>query len=393
MNRHLKRWGILLAVSIAVLPLSGCWDRKEVNGMALIMAAGLDLLKDSRVELTLQLFIPNPSASGAEGNQSKGRVFTISQQGDSFNDAMTDLQMQVPRMFFWGHAKAFIYGNKLARRGLMSDIDFLFRDNQLRQQANLYIAPGTAKELLYSLNDPDSYDALVRLTEQKSLEYSAIYRVEEKITGESNSILLPLARTASLESEGKISKILAVRGHAVIKEQKLFTYLTDQESHNINWLTNRRFDKNLCLSYSTDDGSIKIRIIKAAMRYEPLIKNGRWKMTIKYKVNADVVESSLPANLLSPSDNLEKMEKPFNEEITRQISDAIKMMQGYKTDVLSFGRAYHKKYPKAWKQAENNWNELFAKVEVEVKVDMILRSPGISNVTHHVEMQKREEGK
>lgn len=55
---------ILLIISL--IPLSGCWSRKELNDLALVMALGIDLVPEGYA-VTVQVMNP-----GESGNQKGG---------------------------------------------------------------------------------------------------------------------------------------------------------------------------------------------------------------------------------------------------------------------------------------------------------------------------------
>ena len=50
--------------------LSGCWDRVEINDLAIVTAAAIDATDDNQIELSLQVFIPKALGSG--GGQGGG---------------------------------------------------------------------------------------------------------------------------------------------------------------------------------------------------------------------------------------------------------------------------------------------------------------------------------
>jgi len=46
---------------------SGCWSRKELSELAIVLGAGVDRTPDDQVELTLQLARPSASVAGTTG--------------------------------------------------------------------------------------------------------------------------------------------------------------------------------------------------------------------------------------------------------------------------------------------------------------------------------------
>src|SRR5690606_35829550 len=68
-----KRALCLLWVA-SLLILSGCWDRKELNEIALIRAIGIDRTEDGQVEVTLLQAIPQRAEDAGGGGKNRGNA-------------------------------------------------------------------------------------------------------------------------------------------------------------------------------------------------------------------------------------------------------------------------------------------------------------------------------
>lgn len=55
---------------------------------------------------------------------------------------------------------------------------------------------------------------------------------------------------------------------------------------------------------------------------------------------------------------------------------ALKKAKELNSDIFGFGEAVHENYPNEWKHIENNWDEIFKKLDVEVMVDSNLQRTG-----------------
>ncbi|MGO4544955.1 Ger(x)C family spore germination protein [Paenibacillus sp. 2TAB23] len=377
-----------LCLVLAILP--GCWDRIEVNDMALIMAVGIDKAKDEHIELTVQVFIPNPSSGGSDGGSNEGRVYTLSRTGMTLPDALSVMQRELPRTFFWGHAKAYIFGEALARDGMHDQFDFLFRDIEPREQANVYLCRQTAKALLLSLSDPNSYETLIKMGQKRSLESSTVINIAEMIASESDSFTLPIAHSSSFMSAGEEKNILIVKGDAIVKKRKVIGYLDAGMTEGLQWFQNMRIERNVGIALDNPKQKITIKLKRSSVRVIPSIKNGEWSVLMKLKINADVADNSTKLNLIDEHDHLRKIEKPFNEMLSRQIESAVKRLQNqYDADVLGLAKAFHHKYPKEWKQNRQRWDERFKSLDIKIEVDTIIRNPGISNINVRVNKGER----
>lgn len=350
--------------------------------MALVISAGIDKSTGDQIELTVQVFIPNPAASGAEGNGGgQGNVYTLSSKGDSMPDALSELQKKLPRYFSWGHAKAYFFGEDLAREGMSDEFDFLFRDIQPREQSNFFICRGTAKKLLESQVDPNTYETLIKLGQKPLIRSSTMHEIEDLISSESQSFILPMIAPAILMTNKDKMQILTVDGVAVIHGTKLRGFLDHESVMGMRLLKPRDLGRNITLTQELNGGKIAIKILHTKVRLDPSIENGNWKMKVKLSLDADIVQNSSHLVLAKGADTMRQLETPFNEKIKGIIKETLRQVQDeQKSDVVGFARAFHKKYPKEWKMAKKNWEELFETMEVEVEVDSSIQRPGIVNL-------------
>lgn len=116
--------------------MTGCWDREEVNSLAIVTSAGFDRTKDGAVELTLEIAAPRMKQSGKaqSGDKKEGGGQTIIRTavGKTAAEAQGRLQMMLPRTIYWGQLQLVVVGEALAKNGLREQFDYLVRDNEIR---------------------------------------------------------------------------------------------------------------------------------------------------------------------------------------------------------------------------------------------------------------------
>lgn len=138
----MKRIVVLLFTTLLLmLLLSGCWDRTEVNDLAIITGAGLDLTDDNQLELSVKIYITSAASSQQQSGQqsqssgSVGMSVVRSATGVTISDAVSNLQQTLTRKMFWGHNEVFLFGKALAENGIDKPMDFLTRHMQLYERA------------------------------------------------------------------------------------------------------------------------------------------------------------------------------------------------------------------------------------------------------------------
>lgn len=68
-GKKVRRALVFLLVSINVVILGGCWDREEINDIAIVLGIGIDRVKNGNIRLTVEIAVPRVIGSGQMGGQ------------------------------------------------------------------------------------------------------------------------------------------------------------------------------------------------------------------------------------------------------------------------------------------------------------------------------------
>ena len=154
----------------ATMMLAGCWDRIEVNDLAIVQGVAIDLMPDGLIQVTASVAIPAritpPGATGGGGQT--GPPTNKSGTGRTVSEAFTRLQEKLSRRLFWGHNSVLLIGEDLAREGIAGALDFYTRNRQPRLSTTLAVTPGRASDVLAAtlpieLNVPIGIQEIERL--------------------------------------------------------------------------------------------------------------------------------------------------------------------------------------------------------------------------------------
>jgi spore germination protein KC len=71
------------------------------------------------------------------------------------------------------------------------------------------------------------------------------------------------------------------------------------------------------------------------------------------------------------------LQDELGKQVENYMTAALDQVQHkMKTDVLGFGEAFHRAYPKEWNENKDRWVELFPNVEVHFEIEARVRRPG-----------------
>jgi spore germination protein KC len=368
-------------ICLCLLTLSGCSDRVELQDLAIITAAAIDRLDDGKIRISVQIFIPRAIVSGQSGeNPSQGAIFVREGIGDNLANAVSMLQINVPRKLFWGQCKIYIFGKKQAKSGIRDEVDYLARHPKPRGNSFLYVSEGEANELLKLVPPLERYsgEALKKLTVSESGLITTLRDVDMGLMGESESVSMPyIKKLNSREYARKLHETIPViDGMAIFKKDQMVGVLNLKESRGLLWLKDDVKSSTVSIKPKGEDGAITMTPTLGQMKVSPQIKDGRWIMNVTIAIEGDIVQNETHLNLMNV-DVMMKITKEYEAALKERVTLTIeKLQQEYKTDVIDFGRRFHQKYPKEWRKVRSKWDEKFPEVEVKFTVSAKVRRPG-----------------
>ncbi|MFC4770292.1 Ger(x)C family spore germination protein [Effusibacillus consociatus] len=395
---------LLLTVSLCalILPLAGCWDRRELNDVLLVSAVAIDK-KDDKIEVSIQMIIPRAMGGGqgglgGGGGGGGGEKPTVvrSQTGVTISDATAKLQEKIPRKIFWGHTKVLILGEQLAKEGIREHVDFIARQPEPRLRMSVFVGKGKAADLLVVLPSLERYSAeqMRELAEFRFGMEVTVKELLEALRGESGAAALPwLEEVAPRQGEEKDKTTVRLNGTAVFKKDKMVGYINDEVTRGVLWLRNEIRRATVTVEPKEGEGRVSLEMLRAKTELIPQIENGKWKMTVKAVTEDDFAENTTSLNPMNPI-VVKIVEQEAEKDLEYRIRMALNEVQkGMKADILGFAEAFHRKYPEQWETAKDRWDKIFPNVEVKVLAKAFIRRPGLSTVPPAVpekEVKKKE---
>ncbi|MBP1962627.1 Ger(x)C family spore germination protein [Paenibacillus aceris] len=381
---------LALTASVLSLLLTGCWDRTEVNDLALVTGAAIDKYDDTSIELTLQIFIPRGPGGGGGGleNSNKGgstqTSLVKSAIGVNIADAVSKLQEKMPRKIFWGHTEIIIFGEAVARRGIRDDIDYLMRAPQPRERAFMYVCKGSARQIL-EMNtrvERNSSETMREIGKSKIILSVTIVDFAQMLANQSGAAALPfieLLQPTTAKNHDQTESF--INQTAVFKDDKMVGSIDDPTTRGLLWLRDEIKTAVVTVTPAGTSGNVSLRLLKSQTKLKPLIENGKWKMNVWIHTEDDALQNTTELDLVSDPEAVKKVEAAMDLDIERRVGEALhKVQQVLKADILDFSGEFHRAYPQEWRQNQKRWNEIFPNVEVTVQSDAKMLRPGLSSV-------------
>lgn len=370
----------ILAVLSMVL-LTGCWNNKDLTEINIVVALGIDRTEDGKMLLTVQAVEPaaiqsTASGKGKGGGAQSKPVFVKSYEGETVFDALRSMLSIVDKKLFLSTVQVLILGERLSENGINEVLDFFQRKHEVEYEMDVLVArDATPKEILEMETDID----LIPAVYIKGTIKNTVLRAKAKRT-----MLLDLIKDMGNSGRqpviGQIEKAgekeVRTEGAAVFRDGKLAGWLDPYETRGYLFAAGKV--KSTIVNIPADNGKISMEVIRSNGKINVEFENGEPAMlTIRAGLEANVGEYEAKGKLDSP-DDLHKLEKILGEEVKKEIRRALDRAQkDYSSDIFGFGTQVHKYHSKYWKKVKDDWNDVFSKLPVDIKVDARIRRTGM----------------
>ncbi|MCM3591087.1 Ger(x)C family spore germination protein [Brevibacillus borstelensis] len=364
----------LLGVVLLLLGLTGCWDRKEINDIAIITAAGVDLTEDKKVELSVQLYVNHAGRQQEEADQTVVQSAT----GITLADAVESLQDTLSAQVFWGHTEVFIFGRDIARTGIEGHVDYFFRQPGPRGLAYLFVSRGKAKDILKQKPplERSSSKSLEEIAKAQKGEGVTLKELAQMMENPAKVSIIPLVATLPEQDGGPVPYIY---GMGVLKKGKWAGQMDEREAQGVLWLRNRIKFFMITIPIEKHKGYVSLKMVRGRAVLSPQVKNSKWSMQVKLHAEYDVRQNTTNLNMTIPADV--SIVESYAAAYTRSVIKASlnKAQNVLHADVFDFSGVFHRKYPQEWKKAVADWERTFSEIEVDIQSTAEVLRPGVSN--------------
>lgn len=384
MKRGLSAFLCLLLLITA----SGCWNRREVESLAIVLGAAIDWIEEDQIyEVTVQIAKPaamTPGEGGGGGGGGQGPAYNVvSGRGHTLFDAVRNMAMVATRRLWWGHMQVILFGESAARRGMAEVLDWLGRDGETRLIYWALVTRGNAGTLLKAEATAEKVPVLglrdtVKAIRATSLaEYVRLVELLKSMQSPSAATigLAMLDRSVGPGADGKPQ--FRVEGSGVIKENRLVGYLTGEETRGVLWVRSRVRSAVLAVACPGEaDRWVGVEVIRSSSQVVPnLDQKGRLRIDIRINVEGNVGDQNCPSRFDKPS-IVEELEANVEAMVRGEVSAALKRCRALEAECLGLGVRVMQTMPRVWDRVEKRWNEAFLDLPVSVDVDARIRQLG-----------------
>ncbi|WP_276356795.1 Ger(x)C family spore germination protein [Cohnella caldifontis] len=379
--------------AVALVLLTGCWNRRELNELAIAAALGIDK-SESGLKLSVQVINPGEIAD-RKGAGKQPPVVTFEAEGRTFMEALHRLTTEMPRRIYLAHLRMVIIGEEMARSGIGKALDALSRYYEVRTDYYVVVARGqTAAHILETLTSLEKIPANSMNTSldisEKAWAATGKTTLNDLISGIHNIGRSAVMSGITLDgnpADGpemnrfqstKPPVILRYSGIGAMKGDKLAGWLSETESKGFRFAKGNLTNTGLVVPCPAG-GYADVELVRMNSKVKGKVAGGSPAGSVTIRVEGMLTEVSCDIDVMKRK-TISRLEREIEDEIEEAVHAAVRRSQDdLRSDVIGFGEAIHRANPKAWRNLKRNWPQAFRKMKVDVNVDMKIRRIGTVN--------------
>ena len=364
---------------LLILLLTGCYDQKELNTIAIMSATEINKINN---EFIINTQVVNPQSSDKTVNI-QAPFIIYEGKGLTIHEAYRNIKLQSSRFLYPNHMEILIINENLAKEDISQIIDFYLRVPDIRTEFNVLIGKN---ENILSITTPiDDISATSILdtmeTNNKYLGVTNFVTFNDFANMHLNKnleIIIPSIEAIEYKEEAqstkntentKIESLYKLGNLAIFKNNKLQGYLTEDESISYNIIKNKA--KSILITYECEDN--KYMTIEATdIKSEITTKNK--EITINSKMTGNISETMCSIKL-NEEKNIKKLEKDIKKYIEEKITTSINNIRNtYNSDIFGFLDTIYKTDYNTYKKIKDKWYEeefKNIKINVNTSIDII----------------------
>lgn len=377
---------LILALITLILPLSGCWDKVELENRGFAISVGVDKLKEdghtesvypNRYKVTIAL--PKLSSFGSkDGGGSEGEARMIKKNlAPTVLGGMITANENTSERLDYTHTKLIVFGSEFLKDEQMfrETLDGLERVSTINRKI-MVVATGGEAEKIFEAKSGDQPMVGLFVTdfyENNSKKASTTFRENlEKLLIQLRNNGCAIIPRIEIKDEQ-----VALEGAALIQDYKLVGWLDSKDTTQILFLREDGLGVELLTEY--DGALLKCRVLNQTASFDFAESDNKLKLIIDLDADAEIEEYIMANKDLFKGELLKQLQQLYEKQLSEDVEDTLKRIRNdYNADFFHFEKLLYKKKYKLWEKYHQNWQEVYKNMEIEVKSNINIRSLGIT---------------
>lgn len=386
----LRGTAVVIGCLCMLLALPGCWNRRELNDLAIALAVGIDK-QGERYRVSVQIVNPQEIAARMGGSDNSP-VTLYEETGQTLFECLRRMTTSAPRKVYMSHLRILVISEEVASEGIRNILDFFARDHELRTDFYVIVARGTeAKQVLGIMQPLEKVPAnhmykMLETSEQVWAPSKGVFLDElmnDLMSNGKEAALTGVRVIGNVRAGSVVDNLKTAVANAhiqysnigVFRGDKLVGWLTEEESKAFNYISGN-VKSTIGVLPCPDGGVLNVEVIRADAKMKGEVINGKPKVELAIRIEENIGEVACKIDL-TKMETTYQLERLAEKNVRTFIEQTIQKTQSrYRADIFGFGEAIHRDDPNAWKKLQSKWENEFPKLAVSVRVTVELRRTG-----------------
>ena len=426
---HTKNF-LIIILTLSTFLLTGCYNKKELDNLAYVIALGADVGSGDELNITYQIAVPVKISSDS-GKTGEENYITHTVTANSLYTGNSKVNSLTSKEVNLSHVKLIVYSEELAKQDLSGHINGIVSNVSIRPKTTVALCKGKAKDFLEKIT-PNLEASPARYYELlfESQKYTDDTIASELINFYSTAGALDQATTLLILSNqsGDDESSSKTKNEENIKIEQQITGISNKTNQNeksgsgggggeeksedkknksetkflgiaafnggkmVGTVPEELVASHLILTSALKNGNITVEDVEEKNKLVSI--NLRQNKCCKFKVNIknDTPEINITVNLTAKlqssnsttdyltNKNKNTLKEKIEEKLENQLKEYFKLTQEFNSDIAGIGKYVKTKYL-TWEEFEkSDWlkNYKNAKINVNVNVDL-----NVSRVISH----------
>ncbi|WP_410512849.1 Ger(x)C family spore germination protein [Paenibacillus sp. BR2-3] len=366
---------LLPVLLLTVWTSTGCWDRKEIVDVAIVMLTALDegqkpgtYRAHALVANPIQLGGPAQPSSGSSEKEPVAHIVT---EGRNIDEIRFKAERILPRDIETSHRRVYIIGDSLARRGIEEVLDQISRNPMNRISTLLTVAEGMEADKLIDRQVTLETFAMEQFRELAQRKANVPSTLKDYFIAATSPGQQPIT-----VSYGETGKKVGVTGIAIFRDNKLKGYVKGREAIALTALLGGKVSDSIAIPAPNAEGELSLHLKQLKVRRKVVFSKGEPVISFDVKASGLIMDNRAQLDLSDPS-MIQKLDKVFAEEIEDTYRSLFQRLQKeLRADSAGLGAMIYRKNPKYWKRIEKDWMEMYPEQTINWKVSAQITGVG-----------------
>lgn len=418
---------LIIILTLSTFLLTGCYNKKELDNLAYVIALGADVGSGDELNITYQIAVPVKISSDS-GKTGEENYITHTVTANSLYTGNSKVNSLTSKEVNLSHVKLIVYSEELAKQDLSGHINGIVSNVAIRPKTTVALCKGKAQEFLEKIT-PNLEASPARYYELlfESQKYTDDTIASELINFYSKASALDQATTLLILSNqsGDDEKSSKTKNEENLQNEQQITGISNKSDQNgkndagnsgggedkksksetkflgiaafnggkmVGTIPEELVASHLILTSALKNGNLTVddvaeknKLVSVHLRqnkcckFDVNLENKTPEINIAVNLTAKLQSSNSTTDYLTNKNKI-ALKKKIEEKLEEQLNEYFKLTQDFNSDIAGLGKYVKTKYL-TWDEFEkSNWLENYKNTKINVKVNVDLN---VSRVISH----------